>query len=90
MLHQPSSHFAARRAWGALAVAALLAACASPPAPRPAPVPAPAPAAPAHLPELAAFSARLSGRDAVPVEGGGVITLAALRAQAAPQARAAE
>ncbi|WP_408592819.1 ABC transporter ATP-binding protein [Paracoccus marcusii] len=31
-----------------------------------------------------------SGRDALPVEGGGVITLAALRAQAAPQARAAE
>ena len=70
MLHQPSSHFAARRAWGALAVAALLAACASPPAPRPAPVPAPAPAAPAHLPELAAFSARLSGRDAVPSNDG--------------------
>ncbi|QBX33455.1 ABC transporter ATP-binding protein [Paracoccus liaowanqingii] len=31
-----------------------------------------------------------SGRDALPVEGGGVITLAALRAQAAPPARAAE
>ncbi|TJZ92530.1 ABC transporter ATP-binding protein [Paracoccus gahaiensis] len=31
-----------------------------------------------------------SGRDALPVEGGGVITLAALRAQAAPAARAAE
>lgn len=31
-----------------------------------------------------------SGRDALPVEGGGVITLAALRAHAAPQARAAE
>lgn len=31
-----------------------------------------------------------SGRDAVPVEGGGVVTLAALRAEAAPTARAAE
>ena len=31
-----------------------------------------------------------SGRDAIPVEGGGVITLAALRAEAAPTARAAE
>ncbi|WP_410216691.1 ABC transporter ATP-binding protein [Paracoccus sp. (in: a-proteobacteria)] len=31
-----------------------------------------------------------SGRDALPVEGGGVVTLAALRAQAAPLARAAE
>lgn len=31
-----------------------------------------------------------SGRDALPLEGGGVVTLAALRAQAAPLARAAE
>ncbi|SCY30635.1 ABC transporter ATP-binding protein [Paracoccus tibetensis] len=31
-----------------------------------------------------------SGRDAVPVEGGGIVTLAALRAEAAPTARAAE
>ena len=62
MHHQLPSHPAARRVWGALALAVVLAACASAPEPRS----APAPTERTPLPELAAFSARLSGRDAVP------------------------
>lgn len=54
---------AATRMAVAAALLAVLAGCASPP---PAPRPRATPSAPPRLPELAAFSAQLSGRQAVP------------------------
>lgn len=60
----PSLAARARRSALSFAVATLLAACAGAP-----PVRAPAPAAPARQPDLAAFSARLTGSGTVPPSG---------------------
>lgn len=56
--------------WAVLGLAALLAACASPPAPQTAPPMRPLPRAePTRQPELSAFRARLEGSQVVPPSG---------------------